>query len=502
MVKQQIQIALLGGMILLGGIAFGAIAQEESLPPIPIPAAPSESAPPPSSAPIPPSQSVPNILPEASDLRQVVDIFVVESLSADESNLPSFQPLRQELARQPTIPGQPPIQREYNFIRDFLARYGSTDDRLLEPAEFAQLLNRPRPPIPSQQLSPGLVYFAVPEITPATANQIRQTLFQQDYSNGIVLDLRGSTGYDPRIIADVARLFVPRTTTPLVVSSDRTGVQTEWSGTTQSIAAGIPLLLFVDGGTQRGATLLAAILASRDHTAVAGQTTQGTEVQTQFFALPSEAAVELGVARWQLAGEGENNTNTVASGVIPARPLGPGEDWIARVPSLMPPSPMAQKTPTISIEEGRVGRFTLGLDLGKPNTGRLGIEDSFPRDSGESVLRLNSDLKLYHLEDYVIFGYRNRRTLNTYFADRIYMNAPRTYTVEGIGVGDSYTEVIATYGPPGENGYNEINPYPANSRLNLHQNLYFVNYDVLGLGFAFEAGTNTVQAIGLYKPGS
>ena len=69
-------------------------------------------------------------------------------------------------------------------------------------------------------------------------------------------------------------------------------------------------------------------------------------------------------------------------------------------------------------------------------------------------------------------------------------------------MGDSYADVIATYGPPGENGYNEVNPYPANSRANLLQNLYFVNYDALGIGFAFQAGTNVVQAIGLYKPGS
>ena len=246
-VKQLFHIELIGGLIFLGGIGLAAIAQEEPLPPIPIPTAPSDGIPDPlspsQSAPnilpegdgIPapstpplPAQSIPNILPEALDLRQVVDIFVVESFNADESNLPSFQPLRQELAGQPTIPGQSPIQREYNFIRDFLARYGSAGDRLLEPAEFSQLLNRPRPSIPSQQLSPGLVYFAVPELTPATANQIRQTLFQQDYSNGVVLDLRGSTGYDPRVIADVTRLFVPLTTTPLVVSVDRNGERTEW----------------------------------------------------------------------------------------------------------------------------------------------------------------------------------------------------------------------------------------------------------------------------------
>ena len=157
-------------------------------------------------------------------------------------------------------------------------------------------------------------------------------------------------------------------------------------------------------------------------------------MQTQFYALPSEAAIELATAQWQLPEEEDGSTSPLAGGVIPDRPLGPNEDWVARIPSLLP-SPSASKTPTISIDEGRVGRFTLGMDLGKPNTGNLGIEDSFPRDSGASTLRLNSDLRLYHLEDYVIFGYRNRGTLRSFFADRIYMNSPQTYTVEGIGCG-------------------------------------------------------------------
>ncbi|MGK7911597.1 MAG: peptidase S41, partial [Synechococcus sp.] len=63
-------------------------------------------------------------------------------------------------------------------------------------------------------------------------------------------------------------------------------------------------------------------------------------------------------------------------------------------------------------------------------------------------------------------------------------------------------QVIATYGPPGENGYNEVNPFPASSRTSQDAELYFINYDALGISFAFQSGTNQVQAIGLYKPGS
>jgi carboxyl-terminal processing protease len=55
---------------------------------------------------------------------------------------------------------------------------------------------------------------------------------------------------------------------------------------------------------------------------------------------------------------------------------------------------------------------------------------------------------------------------------------------------------------PGENGYNEVVPYPKGSREYLRDDRYYVNYDALGLSFAFAVGSNRVTAIGLFKPGS
>ncbi|MEM9537090.1 MAG: S41 family peptidase [Cyanobacteria bacterium P01_E01_bin.45] len=482
-------------------IAQDSIAQDP-LPVVPIPSSPGDTLPP-SVSPSSPTPSNSNILPPATDLRQVVDLFVVEAYGVDESNLPHFQPLRTELAARPSVPGQPQ-QREYRFIQEVIARYGTTGDRLLEPAEFNQLLNRPRPPVPSQILSPGLVYVAAPELTPSTARQIRQVLMTNDYSNGVVLDLRGSVGYDPQVVADIARLFLPQDVAPIVTSTRRTGDRIEWNSRKQPLAADLPLLVFIDNQTRQGASMLAAILANGRYTTLAGQPTQGTELQTQFFVLPSEAAVELAIARWHpgALGDTADVESAAAQGVIPARPLNPGQDWLAQVPNLLPTQATERRTPTISIPDEQVGRFTLGTDLGNPGTGNLGIVDSISGRSGENVIRPNSDLKLYYLEDYVVFGYRNRNTLRSFFADRIYMNAPETFTAEGIGIGDTYQQVIATYGPPGENGYNEVNPFPASSRTSQDANLYFINYDALGIAFAFQSGTNQVRAIGLFKPGS
>ncbi|MGK7910132.1 MAG: S41 family peptidase, partial [Synechococcus sp.] len=417
---------------------------QDPLPVVPIPSSPGDTVPP-SISPSNSSSFNSNILPPATDLRQVVDLFVVESYGVDESNLPHFQPLRTELAARPSVPGQPQ-QREYLFIQEVISRYGTTGDRLLEPSEFNQLLNRPRPPVPSQTLSPGLIYVAAPELTPSTARQLRQVLMTNNYSNGVVLDLRGSVGYDPQVVADIARLFLPQDVAPIVTSTRRTGDRIEWDSRNQPLAADLPILVFIDNQTRQGATMLAAILANGRYTTLAGQPTQGTELQTQFFVLPSEAAVELAIARWHPGALGDDTTNVesaAAQGVIPDRQLNPQQDWLAQVPNLLPNQAADSRTPTISIQEEQVGRFTLGMDLGDPGTGNLGIVDSISGRSGENVIRPNSDLKLYYLEDYVVFGYRNRNTLRSFFADRIYMNAPETYTADGIGIGATYEQVIA-----------------------------------------------------------
>jgi carboxyl-terminal processing protease len=87
---------------------------------------------------------------------------------------------------------RPPIEVEYEFIQEILREYGDPADRFWDPQAFKDLLNRPRPPVQARGIGPRQVYLAVPDLTPATAQQIRQTLYTQDYSQGIVLDLRGA----------------------------------------------------------------------------------------------------------------------------------------------------------------------------------------------------------------------------------------------------------------------------------------------------------------------
>jgi len=435
------------------------------------------------------------------DLRYLVELFINESWQAGkQAAAVNYNDLYTRLLARTYSDPRPPIEVEYELIREVLREYGDPADRFWDPQSFRDLLNRPRPPLQARQIGPRQVYLAVPELTPATAQQIRQALYTQDYSQGIVLDLRSSVGYDPQVIADVARLFLPRSVQPLLVTEDRFGQPTPWNSENLPLAAGIPSAVLVDGNTRQGATLLAAQLGASGSTVIVGQPTQGSERQTRFFALPSGAAVELAVATWK-TGDGRS----LAQGLVPLQKVEGDENaWLkAALEALaLPRRPSPPPRPTVLVQEGRVGRFVLGMDTRNVDTHLLGNVDLIPAESRANVFQPNSDLKIFYLQDYILFAYRRPGVLNSFFADRIYTTQPEAMTGEGIRIGSTYSEVIAIYGGPGENGYNEVVPYPKGSREYLRDDRYYVNYDALGLSFAFAAGSNQVTAIGLFKPGS
>ncbi len=491
-----------GGMVVaLAGILPGRVMGQAGLPPVPV--IPSVEGPMVELAP-PPPESPPSLPSPAvgQDLRYLVGLFINESLGAgSQAAAVSYNDLYTRLLARTYGDPRPPIEVEYEFIQEILREYGDPADRFWDAQAFKYLLNRPRPPVQARGIGPRQVYLAVPELTPATAQQIRQTLYTQDYSQGIVLDLRGSVGYDPQVVADVARLFLPRSMQPLLITEDRFGQPTLWNSENLPIAAGIPLAVLVDGNTRQGATLLAAQLGSSGSTLILGQPTQGSERQTRFFALPSGAAVELAVATWK-TGDGRS----LAQGLVPLQRVEGDENaWLSAALEALaqpPRRPSPPPRPTVLVQEGRVGRFVLGMDTRNVDTHLLGNVDQIPAASGANVFQPNSDLKIFYLQDYILFTYRHPGIVDSFFANRIYTTHPEAMTGEGIRMGSTYSEVIAVYGGPGENGYNEVVPYPKGSREYLRDDRYYVNYDALGLSFAFAAGSNQVTAIGLFKPGS
>lgn len=488
-----------GILTLIAGISPGSAVGQSALPPVPImPSDPQGLFPDPGipAAPSPPRE------PVGLDLRHLVGLFINESLGAgNQAAAVSYNDLYTRLLARSYGDPRPPIEVEYEFIQEILREYGDPADRFWDPQAFKDLLNRPRPPVQARGIGPRQVYLAVPDLTPATAQQIRQTLYTQDYSQGIVLDLRGAVGYDPQVVADVARLFLPRSVQPLLITEDRFGQPTLWNSENLPIAAGIPLAVLVDGNTRQGATLLAAQLGSSGSTLILGQPTQGSERQTRFFALPSGAAVELAVATWK-TGDGRS----LERGLVPLQTVeGDDNAWLnagLQALALPPRRPTLPPRPTVLVQEGRVGRFELGMDTRNVDTHLLGNVDQIPAASGANVFQPNSDLKIFYLQDYILFTYRHPGIVDSFFANRIYTTHPEAMTGEGIRIGSTYSEVIAVYGGPGENGYNEVVPYPKGSREYLRDDRYYVNYDALGLAFAFEVGSNQVTAIGLFKPGS
>ncbi|ABD00998.1 peptidase S41 [Synechococcus sp. 63AY4M2] len=490
----------------LSGVLSGRVMGQAALPPVPV----MPSVEDPIANPISPFQgaspdlgipAAPPLPAMGQDLRYLVELFINESWQAGkQAAAVNYNDLYTRLLARTYSDPRPPIEVEYELIREVLREYGDPADRFWDPQSFRDLLNRPRPPLQARQIGPRQVYLAVPELTPATAQQIRQALYTQDYSQGIVLDLRSSVGYDPQVIADVARLFLPRSVQPLLVTEDRFGQPTPWNSENLPLAAGIPSAVLVDGNTRQGATLLAAQLGASGSTVIVGQPTQGSERQTRFFALPSGAAVELAVATWK-TGDGRS----LAQGLVPLQKVEGDENaWLkAALEALaLPRRPSPPPRPTVLVQEGRVGRFVLGMDTRNVDTHLLGNVDLIPAESRANVFQPNSDLKIFYLQDYILFAYRRPGVLNSFFADRIYTTQPEAMTGEGIRIGSTYSEVIAIYGGPGENGYNEVVPYPKGSREYLRDDRYYVNYDALGLSFAFAAGSNQVTAIGLFKPGS
>ncbi len=436
------------------------------------------------------------------DLEQLVKLFINDSLVAgDQAAAVNYNQLYTELLKQSYGNDQSLQELEYNLIRSLLEQYGHEADRFLTPAEFQALLNRDRPPIQAQPIAPKVVYLALPELTPSAAREIRQTLFTHDYSEGIVLDLRGSVAYDPRVVADVARLFLPRSMSPLVVTEDRFGEPTAWDSPNLPIAAGIPLAILVDEQTRQGSVILAAQVGLSGSAVTVGQPTQGSETQTRFFLLPSGAAVEMAVALWRTGDQ-----RSVAQGFVPLQSVtGQNPVWLEsgiQALSLNANLTRVPPRPTVLIQEGQVGRFTLGLDTRNVDTSVLGNVDWIPGESQENVFQPTSDLKIFYLQDYILFSYRHQGVVDSYFADRIYMTDSEAMTAEGIRVGSTYAEVLQVYGRFGENGYNEVVPFPVSSREGLREDRYYVNYDAVGVGFIFETGTNQVVGIGLYKPGS
>lgn len=426
-----------------------------------------------------------------ADLQAVVALLQQQSLS--QTGVPGYEQAYRELvvAQDVTQKGKNPREVEYDVIRKLLAKSGDRSGTLMTADEYQAYRQRERPVVEASPASFGIAQVRVPVLEPGVASQVRQALYTVPYDRGLILDLRNSAGDDPQTAADVARLFFPTSISPLLQTTGLGERVSNWDSTQRPIAGETPLVVLVNQSTMGGAQALAAQLASTSRAQVIGTATGGQDLRREIFTLPSGAAVRLVVGRWRI-GDGRTLGEGVAGEAT--------KDPVATAIASLDARPRTPLSPTIFPSQGTIGKYKLGFDAG---TGDLGIPGSFESFGGKdgNTLRPMDELKIWFVPDYTVFTYKPRSSVFNFYADRIYTSASDAATDLGIRVGSSYNEVIQAYGRPGQNGYNEIGPFPTKSRGE-RTDRYHINYDALGVSFALEAGTNLVKAIGIYKPGS
>ena len=102
---------------------------------------------------------------------------------------------------------------------------------------------------------------------------------------GIILDLRGNRGGLVRSAVQAADTFLPQGV--IVTASGRAAASNHiWRSTEGELAAGVPLVVMVDGRTASAAEILAAALADRGRGVVVGSTTLGKGLVQTIDPLP------------------------------------------------------------------------------------------------------------------------------------------------------------------------------------------------------------------------
>lgn len=128
-----------------------------------------------------------------------------------------------------------------------------------------------------------------------TRRALRRAL--ADGATGVVLDLRGNPGGLVHEAIAVAGLFLPTEST-VYQEEDRAGERRHVTTRAEPIAAEVPLIVLVDGGSASAAEIVASALHDGGRARIVGERTYGTGTVLNFFPLSDGSAIRLGVLRW------------------------------------------------------------------------------------------------------------------------------------------------------------------------------------------------------------
>ena len=125
-------------------------------------------------------------------------------------------------------------------------------------------------------------------------------------AEGILLDLRGNGGGLLREAVLVASIFIEEG--PIVSTRGRTKPEREFEAVGDAIAADVPVVVLVDGGSASASEIVTGALRDRDRAVVVGTRTFGKGVFQELEPLSNGGVLDLTVGRYYLP-SGENISN-------------------------------------------------------------------------------------------------------------------------------------------------------------------------------------------------
>jgi carboxyl-terminal processing protease len=148
-------------------------------------------------------------------------------------------------------------------------------------------------------LAGGVGYVPIQQINETAAAEARRAVASliARGATGLVLDLRGDGGGYVDQAVDIANLFLPKGS-PVFEVRGREGVQERVAAVREPLAAGVPVVVLVDGSTASASEIVAGALQDHDRALVLGTPSFGKGLVQSLYPLEGGWALKLTTGRW------------------------------------------------------------------------------------------------------------------------------------------------------------------------------------------------------------
>ncbi|MFL5580802.1 MAG: S41 family peptidase [Gemmatimonadaceae bacterium] len=148
-------------------------------------------------------------------------------------------------------------------------------------------------------LAGGVGYVPIQQINETAAAEARRAVASlvARGATGLVLDLRGDGGGYVDQAVDIANLFLPKGS-PVFEVRGREGVQERVAAVREPLAAGVPVVVLVDGSTASASEIVAGALQDHDRALVLGTPSFGKGLVQSLYPLEDGWALKLTTGRW------------------------------------------------------------------------------------------------------------------------------------------------------------------------------------------------------------